>query len=899
MEGTSISYFKIKSKIGQGGMGEVWEATDTKLNRRVALKLLPEVFAQDPQRMGRFQREAQMLASLNHPNIAAIHGLEEADGKKALVMELVEGEDLSDRISRSPLSLEEAVPIALQLAKALESAHDKGIIHRDLKPANVKLTAEGTVKVLDFGLAKAMENDPSVSPDMTQSPTLSVAATQAGIILGTAAYMSPEQARGKPVDRRADIWAFGVVLYEMLTGKKAFEGEDLSLTLASVMTRSPNWEALPGGLPGSIKGLLKRCLEKDPLKRLQSIGEARIILEAYLADPDEAESMEHRQVQGTQQRGSWTKYAAVGILCTLIAVVSTWILQLEEPRQKLSMEVALSGEGQLLLGYGPSVVLSPDGNMMAYVLGIGTNPDANRVYLRSLDMFDSSEIDGGNGGYHPFFSPDGKWVGFVTTGEMKKAAITGGAPLKLCNVSRSRGASWGQNGLIVFSPNPESELFSVSAAGGEPEKLTELEEGETSHRWPQFLPDGVHVLFTALNGADIREASLKVLNLDTKEQKTVHRGGTQGRYLKSGHLLFWREGSVFAAPFDLSAMELEALPAPVIQEVRGNPEGGAQFDASENGTLVYLKGGISSAREVDRRLTWFDRKGATSLASQVTGTYVWGHALSPNGRQLALGRITGGNLDIWVYDMERDTPSRLTFAEANEWYPVWSADGKDIYFTSARGGRTQIYRKSADGSSDTEQILESNSDQYVDSVSADGKYILFSRDESASNSDIWYAPLDGSGEAKVFLATQFSESFAKISPDSRWVAYVSNETGGNEIYVRPFPDAGGRWQISTDGGEFPIWGAGSTKLYYRSGADIMEVDLNVEGSGLRVSSPRISVSLEGNSQREFDVTSDGNRFLAVLDPEDSGNVGSEHEFRIARMSFDWFNNLEQLLLLGR
>src|SRR3990172_1055946 len=498
----SIGHYRIAEKIGQGGMGEVYRATDTKLKRDVALKLLPDAFAQDQDRMARFSREAQLLASLNHPNIAAIHGIEEAEGKRALVMELVEGETLAERLQRGPMSLEETIAVAKQIAEALEDAHERGIIHRDLKPANAKITPTGAVKLLDFGLAKALEDDAPVpsSPNLSQSPTFSAAATNAGVILGTAAYMSPEQARGQKADRRSDIWSFGALVLEMLTGKMTFSGDTVSDVLANVLAREPEWDALPETTPPSVRRLLRRCLQKNVKKRLQAIGDARLLLEEYLEDPHASEAL------------------ALPVLP-------------REPVWRRALPWAVAGVSVVALAVS--------------VLWFSPAPAASDLPIR----FDTQLSP------DPFFSPDGKWVGFVTRSELKKVSFSGGAPLTLCPVNISRGASWAPDDTIIFTPNPGAGLFRVPAAGGEPQPLTELKDGEASHRWPQVLPGGKAVLFSSsASTSNFDDANIELVVLATGERKVLHRGGSNARYVGSGHLVYAREGTLFAAPFDLGRL---------------------------------------------------------------------------------------------------------------------------------------------------------------------------------------------------------------------------------------------------------------------------------------------------------------------------------------------------------
>jgi serine/threonine-protein kinase len=567
MIGTSLTHFKITAKLGEGGMGEVYRAEDSKLGREVALKVLPEIFAQDEDRMARFAREAQVLASLNHPQIAGIYQVEQSESVHFLVMELVEGETLAERIARGPLPKEEALRIALQMALALEEAHERGIVHRDLKPANVKITPQGQVKVLDFGLAKALEDDPSDAdskPGLAHSPTLTAQMTGVGVLLGTAAYMSPEQARGDQADRRSDIWAFGIVLTEMLTGKTVYAGKTLSDTLAGVLAREPEWEALPEDTPRSVRRLLERCLAKDLRERLQAIGEARIAIENHLEDPD-AEQAETITAAEVAKIPAWRSALPWG-LAGLLAVALLGSLFVFRPEAAttataapMRMGISLPEQKTIFRGYGSSAVLSPDGRRVAYVFSQGVNYE---IYLHSLDQWEGTALTSAAGEgrpYQPFFSPDGDWIGFVTPSELKKVPVSGGTPITLASVNLPRGASWAADGTIVFAPTPRGGLHRLPSAGGESEPLTVLDEekGEASHRWPQVLPGGKGILFTSHTGtSNFYDANIEVVVLETGERRVLHRGGTFGRYVESGHLVYVNGGTLFAVPFDLERLDV-------------------------------------------------------------------------------------------------------------------------------------------------------------------------------------------------------------------------------------------------------------------------------------------------------------------------------------------------------
>ncbi len=916
MIGRTLSHYRIVEKIGAGGMGEVYRATDTKLNRDVALKVLPEEFALDTDRMARFKREAQVLASLNHPNIASIYGLEEADGIRCLVLELVEGPTLAERIAAEPLPTEEALNIARQIAEALEAAHEKGIIHRDLKPANVKVTPDGIVKVLDFGLAKALEDDPS-SIDISKSPTLSVAATQAGIILGTAAYMSPEPARGQAVDKRADIWAFGVVLYEMLTGKQIFSGETISDTLAAVLRAEVDWVALPADTPASIRKLLGRCLDKDRKRRLRDIGEARLTLEGYLADPStstvvlEPGDIAATAVTATPQP-AWLRalpWAAAGVLSValLFSLWGLWHATRPVIRPAIRLPVEMTVEEQIAVGSGlpggatTNFAVSADGTRIAYVLESGGN---RQLYVRSLDQAEAIPLSGTEGAYGPFFSPDGEWVAFFANNALKKVSVSGGAPLTLCDVQNAKGGSWGPGDTIVFAPHVTVGLSRVSAAGGTPETITKKAEGVRSHRWPQFLPGGRAVLFMAQpQGSSYNDSNIEVLNLETGERKVIRQGGTYPRYLPSGHLVYAREGTLFGAPFDLDHQEMKGSPSPLLEGLMQGPSGDTHYAFSDTGTLLYLSG---KARGGQVNLAWVDMQGSVELVPEPPREY-YKLRFSPRGDRLALSISEGGSDDVWVYDFARDGMTRLTFAQEDDWSAIWTPDGRRVTYSSEAGGNLSTLSWTlADGSGQPERLTESNEEQEPNDWSPDGKVLIFEQTSSSTGRDLWALHLDeeaqppsaegksptARGRLEPYLQSPFGEGNARFSPDGRWLAYQSNETGRVEVFVRPFPDTGGKVQISTDGGVQPVWAPNGRELYYRVPDGLMAVSVSVRGNDFRVEKPRqlLEVQIAGGPVNpDYDVEPGGRRFL-VKQLE-----GEEEAVQITHINFilNWFDELRQ------
>jgi len=697
--GTRLGSYEILAPIGAGGMGEVYRARDTRLKRDVALKVLPDSFARDPERMARFQLEAEVLASLNHPNIASIYGVED----HALIMELVEGES-----PKGPLPFDEAWKIATQIADALEYAHEKGIIHRDLKPPNVKVTPEGVVKLLDFGLAKAFTAQTEAASNPERSPTVTIRATQAGVILGTAAYMSPEQAKGKAVDKRADIWAFGCVLFELLAGQRAFDGDSVSETLAAVLKTEPDWSALPGATPLHVRRLLKRCIEKDPRKRWRDIGDVRMVSD---------ESMEIVQVPA--DRRFWLPWGASAVLTValMIAGIALWLVMrpVEHPLMRLGVDlgpnVAMQTNG------GANLILSPDGTRLVFPSN-GPNGQP-RLSTRLLSQEQSTPITGTEGAHgDAFFSPDGLWIGFFADGKLKKISLQAGTPITLCDAPNPRGGSWGDDNNIVFAPNIGGGLLRVSAYGGTPYPLTEP-KGRGSNRWPQVLPGARSVLFTAVDsGPNFENASIEIQSLQTGQRKTLHTGGSYGRYTPSGHLLYVHQGTLFARTFDLQRLELTGPPAPIVEDITNSAvTGSAQFDFSTApaglGMLVYQMG-----KEAQTSIFWLESTGKTQPLYAVPGFYLTPR-FSPDGKRLAVA-LYSGNSGLWLSDLERDALLRLT-STAGDNGPVWSPDGKHIAYVSAQTG---IYWVRSDASTTPERLTRSEYITFPYSFSPDGRRLV-------------------------------------------------------------------------------------------------------------------------------------------------------------------------------
>jgi len=896
-------------------MGEVYRAVDTKLKRQVAIKTLPSALDVDVDRLARLRREAEVLASLNHSHIAGVYGLEESNGVTALVMELVEGEDLSQRIARGPIPLDEALPIAKQIAEALEAAHELGIIHRDLKPANIKVRADGTVKVLDFGLAKTIDSVFQTGIAGMNSPTLSVHATRAGLIVGTPAYMSPEQARGLAIDRRTDIWAFGVVMFEMLCGDRLFAGPTNSDTLSAVLTTSPNWSLLPV-LPSSLRRLLVRCLEKDPKRRLQAIGEARFQIEEMLAgSPDNSQTAATGHGRRLHERlVPWVSGGTACILSVLLALWSPWRREVRRPADPLRLSVELGADVSLAnTNLGAATILSPDGHTLAFVAQeVGGTP---RIYLRRLDAVQAVPLSGTEQAASPFFSPDGQWIAFFAVGKLRKIAVTGGTAVELCDAPNGRGGTWAPDGRIIFTPDSSMvSLWSVSTSGGKSTPFTKLAEGEFQQKWPQVLPGGKGVLFTSHTSPNkFDDAQLVVQSLTTGARKVVHRGGYYGRYVGSGHLVYLAHGTLFAALFDLERLEMRGTPAPVVDGVMANPAvtGGAQFDVAETGTLVYVPGPSLNA---EIPIDWMRRDGTTArLRAAATN---WGDLrFSPDGQQLAMDVFDGKSDDVWIYNWPHDSLSRLMVDPDGIGHPVWTPDGRYIVFASARGDKTSdnLYWQKADGTGDAKRLTVAPNDQVAGSWHPSGKFLAFTERNPQTGTDVMILPFQDDvergrqpGTPTVFLNSSFGEQAPAFSPDGRWLAYVSDETGRNEVYVRPFPGPGRKWAVSTGGATGAVWSRRSHDLLFGTvDGRIMVVSYVAAGDSFLVGKPELwssgrfahrrPGSWSGEVSAGFDLHPDGERVALASFSEDQATGKPDH----ARFVFNFFDELRRRVPAGK
>jgi serine/threonine-protein kinase len=866
-------------------MGEVYRARDTTLKRQVAIKILPLSLSSDPDRLARFQREAELLASMNHPNIATIYGVEAADGGKALVMELVEGQDLAQRLVGGAMPLDDVLSVARQIAEALEAAHEQGIVHRDLKPANIRVRADGVVKVLDFGLAKAVEISALESQNIADAPTLAGPPTRAGVVLGTAPYMSPEQARGKRVDRRADIWAFGTVVYEMLTGQRAFDGDNTSDVMAAVLRQEIDWTAVPAGTPPRLVALLRECLVRDPKQRLRDIGDARIVLDKILIGQGD-DSVTSPQLTTTSSaavgtRSMWRRAMPLALVATALAGTAAWWLTTQRqaataPATRLLMDLRPADHLAGSTSVRPSrtaLAISPDGDWVAFS---AVRDNRTQLFMRELTESSARPVPGTEGGIAPFSSPDGAWIGFWADNKIKKISVAGGPVVTVVELpppGLAYGATWTDSGSIVLGSG--SGLVRVPSAGGPVTPVTAPDGSKNErHLLPHALPGGEAVLFTAVVGDAWDAARVVLLMLDSGEQRVLIDGGADARYVSSGHLAYMKSGTLMVVPFDRRSLRVTGEPVAWIEGVMqavnapntDDETGAGQFVVSDAGILLYVTGGTHPLRESS--LTWSDRAGMTQpVASATPRSYLYPR-LSPDGQKIAVS-VGGNALDVWVYDVVRNTPTRLTFGGRNE-FPIWSPDGRRIVYASDAAGVSNLYAINSDGSGKPERLTSSPDGQAPSSWNPVTDSIAYTEDEDREYRQIWVLPMQGERTPKLFLESRYFLGYPEFSPDGRWLAYVSSESADAEVYVQPYPGPGEKHRVSESGGYEPIWSASGLELLFRtrkSDRTSLLASAITSSMTFRAGRPRLLFDTKAGEYRQnipvrgWDMTADGKRLL--------------------------------------
>jgi Tol biopolymer transport system component len=834
-------------------MGEVFRAHDARLKRDVALKVLPATALADADRRSRFEREAQVLASLNHPSIAQVYGVELDGGAPVIVMELVEGATLADRLAAGALPLADALPIAIQICDGLEAAHERGVVHRDLKPANIKVRPDGTIKILDFGLARVLTED--APADQANSPTM-LARTASGIILGTAPYMSPEQARGRGVDKRTDIWAFGCVLYEMLSGVRTFAGESIADVVAAVVEREPDWSRLPANTPPRIVELLHRCLKKNPKDRLRDVGDARFEIE-HAREPRSAVS------SAPAKRSPLIPVAWFAAGAAVAAAIMLWATMGGAPAADtapIRAVVKLPPNTTLALSRGSAVAISADGRRLAFA---GRTNGKVQLYLRSLDRFESQPLAGTDDATNPFFSPDGRWIGFFADGKLKKVTVDGGAPVPIVEISNARGEVWGPNDQIFVVPTNNVAISKLSAVGGKLEPATKLREGQFSHRWPRVLPDGA-LLYSIWNDLGWEPAQLAAERAGG-EQKIVVDGGGYGHYIRDagrqGFLVYARAEGLLATRFDESQLATMGQALPVVDGVLTNLSGGAHFDVSESGTLAYVPGTFS---EVDRELEWVSLDGKISPVAKLNAmSRVW--SLSTDGTRVVRSNTVGTSRDIMIEHLQLGTTTRLGSAGGYTAAALWMPNGKTLVFAKDMQPHTNIFQRDIDTGVQT-QLTKKDRTQTPTGISPDGKFLLFAEFDPQSGSDIWVLPLTAGGpggnDARPFVKTTFIEGSAVFSPDGKWVAYQGNDAGRFEIFVRSFPDAQQVFRISTEGGIAPVWSPTGRDLFYRALSGKMMAAAISPGPAFQAAKPRVLFDATA-FESVYAVAPDGQRLLMM------------------------------------
>jgi Tol biopolymer transport system component/tRNA A-37 threonylcarbamoyl transferase component Bud32 len=911
--GSKLGPYEIVAAIGAGGMGEVYRARDTRLDRTVAIKVLHSQLIVSTELKARFEREAKVISQLQHPNICVLHDIGSENGTDFLVMEFLEGESLSEKLKRGPLPTAELLKTAIDVADALEKAHRAGIIHRDLKPGNVMLTKSGA-KLLDFGLAKTMTATVTSAGNSSASVfaaavTLSSPASplsSAGAILGTVQYMAPEQIQGLEADARSDIFAFGLLLYEMATGKRAFQGKTQSSVVGQILAVDPPpISSLQPMTPAALSRLVSTCLEKDPEERFQTIHDVKLQLQ-WIAEAGSQVSVPAQVAspRKTRERTVWSIVVAAVVLIA-IALAIGYVQRAPKPAQPMRLNAELGADVALYTDYGANAVLSPDGTRLVFV-AIGADK-ARHLYTRSLDQTQASVLSGTEGVRDPFFSPDDQWIAFFAGGKLKKVSAQGGAVVTLCDAPNERGGSWGDDDSIVFAAGNREGLSRVSSAGGNPAPLTTLNQqaGEVTHRWPQVLPGSKDVIFTDhTSGGQFDDAEIAVYSAASGKVKTVLHGGLYARYLPSGHLVYVHNSTLFAVPFDIKRLEVTGQPSPVVEGVSSNPShGGAQLSFSDSGTFVYFAG--ASASQIVS-ISWMDAAGKFTTLRETPGDY--SHpAISPDGKRLAMDITSGNRTDIWVYEWERDTLTRLTFNGDSNTNPLWTPDGRRIVYQSSEKGKAgNPWWIRADGGGDAQRLAESKYTQVPWSLSPDGKILAFHQSNPGTGWDIFTMSVEGNektgwkpAEPKPFVNSPATEVAPAFSPDGRWIAYFSNESGSIEVYVRPFPGPGGKWQVSTGGGYFPAWSRNGKELFYRaSDSKIMVVNYTSSGDSFHADKPRQwspGQFTDRGVGLNFALHPDGKRFAVLKAP----NATESSSTKNVSFIFNFFDELRRKVPNGK
>jgi serine/threonine-protein kinase len=887
--GAKLGPYLIVAPLGAGGMGEVYRARDTRLERTVAIKILPTEVCSDPGRRQRFQREAKIISSLNHPHICVLHDIGSQDGLDFLVMEYIDGETLSDRLQRGAVPVEQVLKFGVQIADALAKAHASGVVHRDLKPGNIMLTSAGA-KLLDFGLAKPatpLDVGVTLTAASKQSPL-----TERGVIVGTFQYMSPEQVEGTDADARSDIFSLGSVLYEMVTGRRAFEGKSRLSVASAILEREPRAiTSIKPLTPYPLDHVIRRCLAKDKDQRWQTARDLKLELQWIADNRSQGTWAAATAVPDSRPRvGELLLWAAVSVLLAALTGLAAWMLK-PIPRQLVSRTVITLPPGQRLAELEePAVALSNDGTQLAYVAVQG---DTQQIYLRSMDNPQPTPIPGTIGGTNPFFSPDGQWLGFFADQKLKKVSINGQAVVTLADAGKPHGATWGNEGIIAFSATQIASLQQVPEAGGTPRNITHFERGEVSHRGPDFLPGGKGLLFAATRGSyNWTNAQVAVQSLETGERRNLIKGAAFPQYASSGHLLYAQAGNLLAVPFDVQRLAVTGTAAPVIEGVlQSRTSGTAQYSVSTSGSLVYVPGGVLADQ---RTLVWVDRSGKEQPLEVPVRAYLFPR-ISPDGKRV-VATIAEDATQVWLYDLTRETLTRLTFEGDQNYNAVWSPDGKMIAFQSRKEASTEIYWQRVDGSGGLERLATSEMPFVPMSWSPDGQTLAFIEVNPETGFDLWVMSVQDR-KPRLFLRTPFNESVPRFSPDGHWLAYMSNESGRNEIYVQPYPGPGAKLQISIDGGTEPTWNPSGRELFFRNGDKMMVVDITMQAS-LSASKPR--VLFEGQflpspaTTSNYDVSRDGRRFLMVK----ARSAGETAPTQI-NVVFNWLEELKNLVPPGR